>query len=75
MLIIASAPVGRHVVGGRGELPLPAAARRMCGIVAGQPLLLAALTFQDLLVIHPAGTVVRLLADLHAEAIGVRNGG
>jgi hypothetical protein len=41
ILVIVTAPAGRHAVGSRGELPLPAAARRMCGIVAGQPLLLA----------------------------------
>jgi hypothetical protein len=71
MLIIAAASAGRHIVGSRGELPLPAAARQMCGIVAGQPVLLAACPSQDLLVIHPARTVAGLLADLHAQAIGV----
>ncbi|WP_203862701.1 hypothetical protein [Plantactinospora mayteni] len=69
MLVLASAPAGQHVVGSRGELPLPASARQMCAIVPGQPLLLAALVAHDLLVIHPANTVVRLLADLHAQAI------
>src|SRR5262249_5470848 len=53
MLIIGSSPAGQHVVGGRGELPLPATARQMCAIVPGQPLLLAALVAHDLLVIHP----------------------
>ncbi|HEX5543151.1 MAG TPA: hypothetical protein VFX60_16585 [Micromonospora sp.] len=43
MLVIASALAGEHVVRSRGELPLPASARQMCGIVPGQPLLLAAL--------------------------------
>jgi hypothetical protein len=75
MLIIASLPAGQHVVGSRGELPLPAAARRMCGIVVGQPLLLAALTSHDLLVIHPARTVAELLSDLHAQAIGAHHAG
>lgn len=69
MLIIASAPTGEHVVGSRKELPLPAAARQMCGIVAGQPLLLAAIPARDLLVIHPAHSVARLLAELHAQAL------
>jgi hypothetical protein len=75
MLIIGSAPAGRHAVGSRGELPLPATARRMCAIAAGQPLLFAALVAYDLLVIHPARTVARLLADLHAQAIEVRHVG
>jgi hypothetical protein len=75
MLVIAAAPAGRHPVGSRGELPLPAAARTMCGIVAGQPVLLIAFPAHDLLVIHPASTVAQLLADLHAQAIGVGHAG
>ncbi|GIH16029.1 hypothetical protein [Rugosimonospora africana] len=75
MLVIASATAGRDVVGSRGELPLPASARQMCAITPGQRLLLAALVAHDLLVIHPASTVTRLLADLHAEIIGGRHAG
>ncbi|WP_326557214.1 hypothetical protein [Micromonospora sp. NBC_01796] len=74
MLVVASAPAGQHVVGSRGELPLPASVRQMCAFVPGQPLLLAALVAHDLLVIHPASTVVRLLADLHAQVVGGRRG-
>jgi hypothetical protein len=70
MLVIVSASAGRHVVGSRGELPLPAAARQMCGIEAGHRVLLAGFPSQDLLVIHPARTVARLLADLHGRTIG-----
>jgi hypothetical protein len=75
MLVIAAVSAGRHIVGSRGELPLPAAARQMCGIVAGQPLLLAAFPAHDLLVIHPASTIARLLADLHVQAIEVDHAG
>ncbi len=75
ILVIASTPVGRYVVGSRGELPLPAAARKMCGIVAGQPVLLAAFPSHDLLVIHTARTVAGLLADLHDQAIGGHHAG
>lgn len=70
MLVVCSAHGGRHQIGSRGELPLPAPARRMCGIKPGQPVLLAALVTHDLLVVHPAGTVVRLLADLHTRLAG-----
>lgn len=72
MLVIASAGAGQHVVGSRGELPLPASVRQMCAILPGQPLLLAALVAHDLLVIHPAVTVARLLVDRHAQVIGGR---
>ena len=54
---------------------LPASARQMCAIGPGQPLLLVALVAHDLLVIHPASTVIRLLAHLHAEIIGSRHAG
>ncbi|GIH20570.1 hypothetical protein Raf01_87420 [Rugosimonospora africana] len=47
----------------------------MYAITPGQRLLLAALVAHDLLVIHPASAVARLLADLHAEIIGGRHVG
>jgi hypothetical protein len=75
MLVIASAVAGEHAVGSRGELLLPVSARQMCAIAAGQPLLLLALVAHDLLVIHPASAVARLLAGLHAEVIGERHVG
>jgi hypothetical protein len=62
-----------RAVGCRGELPLPVSVRQMCAISPGQPLLLAALTAHDLLVIHPASTVTRLLADLHTQITGDRH--
>jgi len=42
VLLVGSVATGLHVVGSRGELGLPAAARRMCGITPGLPVLLAA---------------------------------
>jgi hypothetical protein len=75
MLLVASAGTGRQTVGSRGELLLPGSARRMCGIVPEQPVLLAALVAQDLLVIHPASTVGRLLTDLHTRLPGGRHAG
>jgi hypothetical protein len=41
----------------------------MCGIAAGDAVLLAAFPSADLLMIHAARAVVRLLADLHAQAM------
>ncbi|KAB1929934.1 hypothetical protein F8271_28000 [Micromonospora sp. ALFpr18c] len=51
MLVICSASGGRHQVGSRGDLPLPANARHMCRIEPGQPVLLAAIVTHDLLVV------------------------
>ncbi|MFI2714265.1 hypothetical protein ACH495_29515 [Micromonospora sp. NPDC018662] len=67
MLVMRSASDGRHQVGSRGDLPLPANARQLCRIEPGQPVLLAAIVTHELLVVHPVSTVVRLLADLHTH--------
>src|SRR6266536_1889077 len=69
-IVIASAAAGRDMLGSRGELPLPAAVRQMCGIVSGEPLLLAAFPAHDLLVIHSTRAVALVLTDLHTQAIG-----
>ncbi|MET8907549.1 hypothetical protein [Micromonospora sp. NPDC004551] len=69
LLLITAAPGGTHVVGARGGLPLPAAARQMCGITSHQVVLLAAVPARDLLVVHPSNTITRILADLHAAAL------
>jgi hypothetical protein len=42
--------------------PLPAAARRMCGITLGRPVILLAAVHQQILVVHPAAALARLLA-------------
>ncbi|MGJ3224836.1 hypothetical protein ACQEUV_05605 [Micromonospora aurantiaca (nom. illeg.)] len=42
-ILITPAADGAHVVGTREELPLPTAARHLCGIAPGEPVLLAAL--------------------------------
>ncbi|MFI6244429.1 hypothetical protein ACIBEF_31730 [Micromonospora sp. NPDC050795] len=70
MIIVTPADDGRHQVGSRGELPLPASARQMCRVEPGQPVLLAAFITHDLLVVHPVGTVARLLSDLHHQLSG-----
>jgi hypothetical protein len=70
LLLITARPDGAHVVGARGALPLPVAARQMCGIHPHQVVLLAAIPARDLLVVHPSNTITRLLADLHAAVLG-----
>jgi hypothetical protein len=42
VVVVGSNPAGLHVVGDRGERGLPAAARRMCEITSGPPVLLVA---------------------------------
>jgi hypothetical protein len=73
VLVIGSSPAGIHVVGSREVLTLPAAARSMCGIEPGQPVVLLASLSQSVLVVHPATTVIRLLAQHHARLEGDRD--
>ena len=73
VLVVGSAPAGLHVVGDRGELGLPAAARRMCGITVGLPVLLVAALPRDVLVVHPAHLIAQLLADWYTTLAGDRD--
>ncbi|MFG2059597.1 hypothetical protein ACGFI9_36850 [Micromonospora sp. NPDC048930] len=69
LLLVTARPDGRHAVGVRGALPLPVAARQLCGIHPHQVVLLAAVPARDLRVVHPSNTITRLLADLHATVL------
>lgn len=71
MIVVASAPAGRHIVDRRGAIALPTAARRMCGIEPGPPLVLAATVREQVLVMHPAATVAQLLTAHYCDLIGV----
>jgi bifunctional DNA-binding transcriptional regulator/antitoxin component of YhaV-PrlF toxin-antitoxin module len=73
VLVVGSKPGGLHVVGSRGVLTLPAAARSMCGIEPGLPVVLLASPAQNTLVVHPASTVTRLLAQHHTRLEGDRD--
>jgi hypothetical protein len=64
-IVVTASAAGRHAVDRRGDLALPAAARNMCGIGSDQPVVLAAYPAAGVLVVHPAATLARLLADLH----------
>ncbi|MGC4834844.1 hypothetical protein ACLQ3D_10115 [Micromonospora vinacea] len=68
-ILITPAAEGAHAVGTREELPLPAAARHLCGIAPGEPVLLAALPRQNRIVVHPSNTITAVLADLHARIL------
>jgi hypothetical protein len=69
LIVIAPAPAGRHIIDRRSGLPLPAAVRRMCGIKPGPPLVLAAAVADQVLVIHAAATVARLLAAHYTDLL------
>lgn len=70
MIVIRSVSAGGHRIDDRRALALPAAARRMCGITIGPPVVLVAAVPEQTLLIHPATTVTRLLAAHHRTLIG-----
>ncbi|MEY8042161.1 AbrB/MazE/SpoVT family DNA-binding domain-containing protein [Saccharopolyspora cebuensis] len=59
---------GIFAVTGQGYVRLPVAARRWCGLYAGDRVLLVA--DRGVLVVHTMGSVAALVADRH-EALGV----
>jgi hypothetical protein len=73
LIVVRPAPTGPHILDHRGALHLPAAARHMCGIHPGPPVVLAASLADDVLVIHPAELVARLLATHYADATGAHH--
>jgi hypothetical protein len=75
VLVVGSVATGLHVVGSRGELGLPAAARRMCGITPGPPVLLAASLSHGVLMVHSTAAVARLLADWYTSLTAGCDGG
>ncbi|WP_173080020.1 hypothetical protein [Phytohabitans rumicis] len=75
VLTIASAVTSGHVVTGRGELVVPAAMRRLCGIADGSQVVLAGYPSTDLVTVHPANAVAQVLGELHARRAGGRHAG
>jgi hypothetical protein len=72
-IVMFSSAAGPHAVADRGELVLPAPARRMASIEDGTAVVIAAFVELDALVIHPAAVVARLLTDLHTPSAGRRD--
>lgn len=68
-LLVASAVGGANVVGSRGDLGLPAAARALCGM--SDAVLMAVYLSCGVVVIHQVATVARLVRRLHVSmAVG-----
>jgi hypothetical protein len=70
LIVMQPTPTGPHVLDSRGALRLPTAARQMCGIDPGPPVVLAASVGEQTLVIHPAAIVARLLTTHYADLLG-----
>nr|BFE56497.1 hypothetical protein GCM10020063_010230 [Dactylosporangium thailandense] len=62
VITATSDPAGRHTIGATGLLATPASIRQLCHLSAGDLVVLLTQPGRDLLLIHPARTVARLLA-------------
>jgi hypothetical protein len=69
-LLVTASPAGRHLVGQHGGLTQPTSLRRLCGITVDRSVSLAGYPALDVIVIHPAATVARLLATWHGRLAG-----
>jgi hypothetical protein len=73
-VVFAGSATGRHSVGSRGELAVPAAARALAAIGDGH-VVLAAVLDHDVLVVHAQVVVARLLAAHYADRAEARGDG
>jgi hypothetical protein len=73
LIVVQPDRTGPHVMDSRGALHLPAAARRMCSVDLGPPVVLAASVPEQTLVIHPEKVAARLLASHYANLLGGRH--
>lgn len=69
IILIATTPTGLHTIDHRGAIKLPATLRRLCNINYGPPLVLAAAIPKQVMVVHPATMVARMLADHYTHLI------
>lgn len=72
MMIFAVRVAGQHGVAGSGTIKLPSPARRLVGLVPGEPVLIAACPSEDLLLIIPTGVVDHWLRHSFAESRTMR---
>jgi hypothetical protein len=66
-VLIYAAPNGAHRVGSRGDLPVPGPARDLTGLHPRDLVVLVASPQHQLLIVHPAAVVTRLLTDLYTR--------
>jgi len=73
-IVLRPEPAGQAAVTAREQIVVPAAARQLAGIGESDPVLLAALPAGQILIIHPAPEIARLLRRTHARILGGRHG-
>ena len=69
-VVFGGSVTGRQMVGSRGELAVPAAARALAGFDRGSPVLLVAVADRDVLIVHSHALLIRLLVEFYAAEHG-----
>jgi len=75
VLEVAVSDLATAAVTSRAQITVPVAVRRLAGIDAGSAVVLAAIVGQQVLVVHQAADVVRLLRRTHMRILGGRHDG
>jgi bifunctional DNA-binding transcriptional regulator/antitoxin component of YhaV-PrlF toxin-antitoxin module len=69
-VVVTAAVTGLSRIDSRCQVSLPAAARRMCAILPGPPVVLVAVPSQAVLVIHAVAALAGLLAEWYTSLVG-----
>lgn len=69
-VVVTAAVTGLSRIDSRCQVSLPAAARRMCAILPGPPVVLVAVPSQAVLVVHAVAALAGLLAEWYTSMVG-----
>lgn len=72
-VVLVPDPAGLAAITSRAQVVLPIAARHLAAIGDSEPVLLAALPARQILIIHPAVEIARMLRRTHARILGGRD--
>lgn len=70
LIVVTADPAGPRALDKRGQLFVPAAVLRSCGLHGDELVLLAAFPLWQRLILHPPGVLGQLTADAHTVALG-----
>lgn len=69
VVIVQRRSTGLHTVPEKRSLVIPASARRVCGIEAGDTVMLAAAAEFDIVLVHPSAVLDKMMAFYHSDVI------
>jgi hypothetical protein len=73
-IMVGHAPLSAHVIGARGAIAIPVAARQLCALTNGTPVLLLAYIEHSRLLVISAADAARVLTTHYAHLLGPGRG-